>query len=121
MNYHDIPDFDDWTAWQTANGSWEVRLKSVRGNTVLHLSEDKDAASDQIEDGKFYLTVEHGATGLKWVRERKGIEMDYDIGSTVDADYVEFHDDGTWHETQHNHVHLDHDVENEKIVALTPV
>lgn len=123
MEYHEIPKFDDWTAWKTAEGKWEVRLKNEYGNPVLHLSEDEDAASDQIEDGKFYISVLHSPSNLKWIRERKAFEMDYDddLPPVVDTDYVEFHDDGTWHETQHNHVHLDHDVEHDEVVALTPV
>ncbi len=122
MNFHEIPEYDDLEVWQTANGQWEVKLfRSVSKNereSVLHLSEDEDAENNIIEDGKFYLDVTFSKpSGLRWIRERLAIEMP----SGMDADYVHLREDGRMKETQHNHQHLDRDVQKDRSVALTPV
>lgn len=102
MNYQDIPDFDSWKAWKTADGLWEIKLIDGFGDTLLHLSEDQDAKDDQIENGKFYLHTEYDdASNLKWIRERKAFELDYRsaYNATHDTDYVELHQSGLKNET----------------------
>jgi hypothetical protein len=118
MNYHDIPKYESWTAWKTADGTWEVKLDDGRDGIQLHLSEDEDASEERIEEGKFYLDVEYQPCNLTWIREREGIDMG---NSIVDADYVTLYSDGEKVEHQHNHIHLDRNVRNGKMVALTPV
>lgn len=122
MNFNEIPEYDGWRAWKTADETWEVKLfKNVskyEEKSVLHLSEDKNANDAQIENGKFYITVESGLhPSMKWIRERKAIEMP----SGMDADYVSLNREGNLRETQHNHKHLDRGVELGRMIALTPV
>jgi hypothetical protein len=118
MDYHDIPSFYEWKGWENEHGDVEVKLLSLDGDILLHLSEDEEAKEDRIENGKFYINKESGLSGLTWIRERKGIEMSDGI---VDADYVSFINYGQMQEHQHNHIHLDNDVLRGKKVALTPV
>jgi hypothetical protein len=118
MEYSEIPDYDSYEVWKNGHGEWEVKLIDGLGETLLHLMQDPEAPSDQIEDEMFYLTVD--GQSLKWIREREGIHMEFEIGSTTDADYVELWTNGTKQETQHNHVHLDHDVRDGRMVPLTP-
>lgn len=116
MKYHDIPDYTEWRAWKTADGTWETKLENRFGDVLLHLTEDPE--QERIEDGGFYLDVDGGATLIRWIREREGIDMGNGI---IDADYVCLYPDGEQRETQHNHVHLDHDLDEGRAVALTPI
>ena len=118
MNYHDIPEYDTWTAWKNYEGNWEVKL-TIMGDVVVHFVEDSDSRNYRIEEERFYLDVEHGvARNLRWIRERKGIEMP---GGIVDADYVTLNQEGDLIERQHNHNHLDRDVEEGRLVCLTSI
>lgn len=120
MNFNDIPAYFEWEAWENSSGNWEVKLLGPDGDTHLHLSEDLDAEEDRIEEGKFYLGTVDGCEPkvLDFIRERKWMEMGDGI---IDADFVSLaKDHGRFRETQHNHRHLDQNVREGRITALTP-
>lgn len=117
MDYQDVPKDCEWKAWKTADGTWEVKFEDRFGDVKMHLVED-DGEQERIEDETLYLDVDDGANTIRWIRERKGIDMGNGI---VDANYFYIRPDGTRRETQHNHTHLDLDVQEGRYVALTPV
>jgi hypothetical protein len=111
MDYHDIPEYDELDVWWTAQDTYEVKLLK-NDKVVLHLYEDSEESAEQIEDGRFYIP--NGCLCLTWIRERKGIEM---ADGIVDADYVEI-SDAKMREYQHNHLHLDRDVQDGELIPL---
>jgi hypothetical protein len=115
MKFNEIPKYDSYKVWKTANDLIEVKFIDG-GRVVLHLVEDPDADDLRVEDETFYVQSE--GDGMIWVREAEGIEM-YD--GIVDADYVELRSDGRKKETQHNHVHLDNNVTDGSLIPLRVV